>query len=482
MAGRVLGKTKNNAKLQEVYTLGAVLGKGAFGTVYLAAEKTTGKQYACKSIAKAKLVCEEDVEDVRREVEILNLVGDHPNVADLYATYEDAAHVHLILQLCKGGELFDRVVSKGTFSEKQAAHYFRTMVLVINHLHQLGVMHRDIKPENFLLMTQEDNAALQLADFGLSTYFKPGQKFKHIVGSAYYVAPEVLRKDYGFEADIWSLGVILYILLSGLPPFWGDTEEDIFKMVLKGDLDFATAPWPEISDAAKDCVRKLLTRDPAKRPTAHDILQHPWLQQQGAAPDRPLDSVVITRMRKFAAMGKLKKAALLVIAKSLSESEISGLGQLFKSIDADSNGTITVDELRAALTKMGNKVNDSELQAIMAAADVDGDGLIDYEEFLAATVNLNKLEREAHCLEAFHHFDKDNSGYITPDEVQQAMLRYNSAGASEVKAMIEEYDTNKDGMIDYTEFVSMIRHNTTELQQASSFFRNLRVPATVAPA
>ncbi|KAK9800898.1 hypothetical protein WJX73_008296 [Symbiochloris irregularis] len=470
MSAQQVLKKSSSSKVSDNYLLGRILGKGAFGTVYVATNRKTSHAYACKSIDKAKLVSEEDRQDIQREVDVLNLVGQHPNVAELYHVFEDAKHVHLVLELCKGGELFDRVVSKGTFTEKMAADFFRTMVTVVEHMHQLGIMHRDIKPENFLLTTEDDSAVIKLADFGLSTYYKPGQRFNQIVGSAYYVAPEVLRRDYSFEADMWSLGVILYILLSGLPPFWGDTEEDIFKMVLKGDVDFKTAPWPNISAEAKDCVRKLLTMNPKQRPTADKILQHPWLKQQGAAPDKPIDNIVLTRMRKFAAMNKMKQAALCVMAKQLQPADIEGLQQLFKTIDTDNSGTITVDEMKAAIAKMGNKVQDADLLEVMNAADLDKSGTIDYEEFIVATINLSKLEREAGCHEAFLHFDTDGDGVITRQEIRQALI---SRGITEdeISTMLDQYDINKDGSIDYAEFQAMIRSNDTELQQASDFFR-----------
>lgn len=153
------------------------------------------------------------------------------------------------MELCKGGELFDNIVEAGSYTEKKAAEIFRIMVDVIRHCHDLGVMHRDLKPENFLLAGKSPNEfKLKLTDFGLSHFYKPGDKFRDLIGSPYYVAPEVLKRYYGHEADMWSLGVILYIMLSGLPPFWGDTEEQIFKMVIRGNLDFVSSPWPKISD------------------------------------------------------------------------------------------------------------------------------------------------------------------------------------------------------------------------------------------
>lgn len=217
--------------LKDSYTLGRKLGQGQFGTTYLCVEKLTGKEYACKSIAKRKLISQEDVDDVRRELHIMHHLSGHPNIVTIKGAYEDQGAVHLVMELCAGGELFDRIIQRGHYSEAQAAELCRVIVGVVETCHSLGVMHRDLKPENFLLLDTSENAALKTTDFGLSVFFKPGEVFTDVVGSPYYVAPEVLRKHYGPEADVWSAGVILYILLSGVPPFWAETEQGIFEQV-----------------------------------------------------------------------------------------------------------------------------------------------------------------------------------------------------------------------------------------------------------
>jgi calcium-dependent protein kinase len=357
-----------------VYTLGRVLGRGQFGTTRLAAEKASGAELACKSIAKRKLATPEDVEDVQREVQIMHHLAGSPAVVTLKGAYEDKHNVHLVMELCSGGELFDRIVAKGHLSEKDAAGLMRTIVSVVAHCHSLGVIHRDLKPENFLLASPAEDAPLKATDFGLSVFFKPGQVFTDIVGSAYYVAPEVLRRSYGHEADIWSCGVILYILLSGVPPFWGETEQQIFDSILKGDLDLASDPWPSISESAKDCVRRMLTQDPKARATADAVLQHEWMRENGTARDTPLDNVVLTRLRGFAGMNKLKKEALKVIAGGMSPEEIAGLRVLFEEIDADGSGSITVDELKAAMAKRGSAVARAEMESLLASIDLDATG------------------------------------------------------------------------------------------------------------
>ncbi|XP_023532474.1 calcium-dependent protein kinase SK5-like [Cucurbita pepo subsp. pepo] len=442
--------------LTDFYTLGKKLGQGQFGTTFLCTDKKTGYNYACKTIPKRKLLCKEDYDDVWREIQIMHHLSEHPNIVRIKGTYEDPVSVHLVMELCAGGELFDRIVRKGHYSEREAAKLIGVIVSVLESCHSLGVMHRDLKPENFLFQSVDEDAALMATDFGLSVFYKPGETFSDVVGSPYYVAPDVLRKHYGPKADVWSAGVILYILLSGVPPFCAETEIGIFRQILQGRLDFESEPWPGISGSAKDLIRKMLDRNPKRRLTAHEVLCHPWIVDDKVAPDKPLDSAVLSRLTLFSAMNKLKKMALRVIAERLSEEEIGGLKELFKMIDTDNSGTITFDELKEGLKRVGSELMESEIKDLMDAADIDNNGTIDYGEFLAATIHLNKLEREENLLLAFSYFDKDGSGFITIDELQQACKEF---GLSDVHLddMISEIDEDNDGRIDYGEFTAMMR-------------------------
>ncbi|KAK8617535.1 hypothetical protein V6N13_080445 [Hibiscus sabdariffa] len=446
-------KTPN---IREFYTLGPKLGQGQFGTTYLCTELSTGIDYACKSISKRKLVAKEDVEDVRREIQIMYHLAGHKNIVTIRGAYEDSLYVHIVMEHCSGGELFDRIIQRGHYTERKAAELTRIIVGVVEACHSLGVMHRDLKPENFLLVNRDDDFSLKAIDFGLSIFFKPGQVFTDVVGSPYYVAPEVLKKNYGPEVDVWTAGVMLYILLSGVPPFWAETQQGIFNAVLKGIIDFDSDPWPLISDSAKDLIRKMLCSQPSERLTAHEVLCHPWICENGVAPDRALDPAVLSRLKQFSAMNKLKKMALRVIAESLSEEEIAGLREMFTAMDTDNSGAITFDELKAGLRRHGSTLKDIEIKALMDAADIDNSGTIDYGEFIAATVHLNKLEREEHLVAAFQYFDKDGSGYITVDELQQACAEHNMTDVL-LEDIIREVDQDNDGRIDYGEFVDMMK-------------------------
>ncbi|XP_014506160.1 calcium-dependent protein kinase 17-like [Vigna radiata var. radiata] len=448
--------------VRATYTIGKELGRGQFGVTHLCTDKVTGEQFACKTIAKRKLVSKEDIEDVRREVQILHHLSGQPNIVELKGAYEDKQSVHLVMELCAGGELFDRIIAKGHYTERAAASLLRTIVQIVHTFHSMGVIHRDLKPENFLLLSKDENAPLKATDFGLSVFFKEGEMFKDIVGSAYYIAPEVLKRKYGPEVDIWSVGVMLYILLCGVPPFWAESEHGIFNAILRGHVDFTSDPWPSISPSAKDLVSNMLNSDPKERFTAAQVLDHPWIKEDGEAPDKPLDNAVLNRLKQFRAMNQFKKVALRVIAGCLSEEEIMGLKEMFRGMDTDNSGTITIEELKQGLAKQGTKLTEQEVKQLMEAADADGNGTIDYDEFITATMQMNRMNREEHLYTAFQYFDKDNSGFITTEELEQALREFNMHDGRDIKEILVEVDGDNDGRINYDEFVAMMRKGNTE--------------------
>ncbi|KAE8691663.1 Calcium-dependent protein kinase 17 [Hibiscus syriacus] len=458
--GPVLGRPMEDIKA--TYNIGKELGRGQFGVTHLCTHKQTGEQFACKTIAKRKLANKEDMEDVRREVQIMHHLTGQANIVELKGAYEDKHSVHLVMELCAGGELFDRIIAKGHYTERAAASLLRTIVQIVHTCHSMGVIHRDLKPENFLLLNKDENSPLKATDFGLSVFYKPGEEFKDIVGSAYYIAPEVLKRRYGPEADIWSIGVMLYILLSGVPPFWAESENGIFTAILRGQVDFTSAPWPKISAPAKDLIKKMLTLDPKQRLTAVQVLKNPWIKVDGEAPNTPLDNAVLNRLKQFKAMNQFKKVALRVIAGCLSEEEIMGLKEMFKGMDTDNSGTITLEELRQGLAKQGTKLSEYEVKQLMEAADADGNGTIDYDEFITATMHMNRMDREEHLYHAFQHFDKDNSGFITTEELEQALREYGMHDGRDLKEILTDVDTDNDGRIDYDEFVAMMRKGNPE--------------------
>ncbi|GJR66401.1 protein kinase, ATP binding site-containing protein [Tanacetum coccineum] len=269
-------ETDQISDLKDRYVLGDQLGWGQFGIIRECSDKLTGEVLACKSISKNRLVTDEDVKSVKLEIEIMTRLSGHPNVVDLKAVYEEEGYVHLVMELCAGGELFHKLEKQGRFSESEARVLFKHLMQVVRFCHDKGVVHRDLKPENILLATKASSSQIKLADFGLATYITPGQSLHGTVGSPFYIAPEVLAGGYNQAADVWSAGVILYILLSGKPPFWGKTKSRIFDAVRAASLRFQSDPWNGISDSAKELIRGMLHTDPSIRLTAQQVLDHVW--------------------------------------------------------------------------------------------------------------------------------------------------------------------------------------------------------------
>jgi calcium-dependent protein kinase len=471
-SGNLILKNQELRNLRDEYGLGREVGRGEFGITYMCTHKATQAVYACKSISKSKLRTPVDVEDVRREVAIMQHMPSHPHIVTLRAAYEDENAVHLVMELCEGGELFDRIIERVHYTERAAAGVTRTIVEVVQACHKEGVMHRDLKPENFLFANKKENSPLKAIDFGLSVFFKPGERFSEIVGSPYYMAPEVLKRNYGPEVDVWSAGVILYILLCGVPPFWAETEQGVAQAILRGVLDFKREPWPEVSDSAKSLVRHMLEPDPKLRYTAQQVLDHPWLLNARKNPNVPLDAVR-SKLKQFSAMNKLKKKALQVIAEHLGGEEIEGLKEMFQMMDTDDRGAITFENLKAGLLRIGSHLTEAEVRLLMEAADLDGNGTLDYGEFVAATIHLQRLDNDEHLHKAFNFFDVDGSGYIEMDELREALGEDMVVNETDViRDILQEVDIDKDGRISYEEFAAMMRRGTDWRKASRQYSRD----------
>ncbi|GJT20460.1 calcium-dependent protein kinase 8-like protein [Tanacetum coccineum] len=428
------------------YNLGRELGRGEFGVTYLCTDLETGEKFACKSILKKKLRTSVDIDDVRREVDIMKHLPKHPNIVTIKDTYEDNNAVHIVMELCEGGELFDRIVARGHYTERAAAAIMRTIVEVVQICHMHGVMHRDLKPENFLFANKKETDALKTIDFGLSVFFKE----------------EVLKRSYGPEVDVWSAGVILYILLCGVPPFWAETEQGVAQAIIHSPIDIKKDPWSKVSDNAKDLVQKMLDRDPKRRLTAQQVLEHPWLFDAKAAPNVSLGEVVRSRLKQFSVMNKFKKRALRVIAEHLSVEEVAGIKETFEMIDTGNKGKINMEELRNGLQKLGQLINDADLKVLMEAVDLDRDGTFNYGEFVAINVHLRRMVNDEHLHKAFALFDQNHNGYIEFEELRHALSDEENINGIEdvINAVMQDVDTDKDGRISYEEFAAMMKAGT----------------------
>jgi len=297
----------------------------------------------------------------------------------------------------------------------------------------------------------------------------PAKKFTDVVGSAYYVAPEVLRRNYGPAADVWSIGIIMYILLSGQPPFWGPTESVIFNEILRAKLNLRQSPWPKVSRGAKDILKRMLCVDPRARITASQALSHPWIRGENAS-EVPLDISVISNMKDFSTYGKMKKLAMKKLAQTFSEEEITDLRDQFKSIDRDGSGTITRNELMASIRHMRTDetgvqvIPDEEVSSILEGIDSDGNGEIDISEFIAAAMHLTQLQRLnreewlKRCRIAFDSMDRDKDGFIDVDELRGELGReLDNPSSLSVEEILQEADNDGNGKIDYEEFCMLLK-------------------------
>ncbi|XP_072295233.1 calcium/calmodulin-dependent protein kinase type IV [Eucyclogobius newberryi] len=302
--------SRRDGTVEEVYSLGAELGRGATSVVYRCEEKQTQKPYAVKVLKKTI-----DKKIVRTEIGVL-LRLSHPNILELKEIFETDTDIALVLELVTGGELFDRIVERGYYSERDAAHVIKQILEAVAYLHENGVVHRDLKPENLLYASLSLDAPLKIADFGLSKIIDDQVTMKTVCGTPGYCAPEILRGNaYGPEVDMWSVGVILYILLCGFEPFFDPRgDQYMYSRILNCDYEFVSPWWDEVSLNAKDLVSKLIVLDPHKRLSVREALHHPWVLGK-AARFSHMDTTQ-RKLQEFNARRKLKAAMKAVVATS----------------------------------------------------------------------------------------------------------------------------------------------------------------------
>lgn len=449
----------NTGKIQDAYDMEKKkLGEGSYGSVCKAKSKSTGAVRAIKNISKAQM---KNIERFKQEIAIMKLM-DHPNIIKLYETFEDHRSIYLVMELCNGGELFDRIIECGHFTEAQAATLMQQIIRAIYYMHENKVCHRDLKPENFLFTTKDsiEKNILKIIDFGLSCKFEPGQVLTTKAGTPYYVAPQVLAGKYDQLSDMWSCGVIMYVMLCGYPPFFGETDAEVLAKVRLGNFSFNASDWKNITEDAKTLIRYLLKMNPRDRYTAEQALSHEWIDKKAPkAPNVPLQQGMVDNLRGFRSQNKLKKAALHIIAGQLNEEQIKALRDTFMSLDRNGDGLLTTKEMKEGLNKAGLKDIPVDLQQILEDVDSDGSGVIDYTEFLAATLDRRVYIQEDVCWSAFRLFDRNGDGKISKEELKLVLSSgdVDKVIDGNVAEILSQVDGDGDGMIDFKEFMTMMR-------------------------
>ncbi|KAK2197642.1 bifunctional EF-hand domain/Protein kinase domain/Protein kinase-like domain superfamily/EF-Hand 1 [Babesia duncani] len=458
----------SHGSFRENYKAIKLLGKGSFGEVLLCIHRITGQQYAVKVISKKSIKNKADHDSLLREVQVLKSL-DHPNIMKIFEFFEDEKYYYFVTELYMGGELFDEIVSRKRFSEHDAARIIKQVLSGINYMHRQNIVHRDLKPENLILETKSPNANIRIIDFGLSTYCEVDAKMKEKIGTAYYIAPDVLKGMYDAKCDVWSIGVILYILLCGFPPFNGQNETEIIKRVQTGKYSFDMPQWRKVSESAKDLIGRMLTYNPAKRITAAEALEHHWIvyMTRQSSVDLPSLELSINNMRTFHYTQKLSQAALLYIgSKLITKEESKCLTDIFNRMDKNGDGQLDREELVEGYTEYlklkGTPAADldragieEQVDHILQDIDFDNNGCIDYSEFLTVAMDRKSLMSRDRLEKAFRLFDVDGSGTISCSELS-TMFGVVDVGTDYWKRLIKEVDTNNDGEIDFAEFKNML--------------------------
>lgn len=448
---------QNNAAFNSLYKVeNFPLGSGARGEVRLCIHKPTKDRRVVKIITKSSLppdVIESN--SVFEEVTILKDL-DHPNLPRVYEFFTDPTKFYIVLEFCKGGDLFDRITELQKFDEDQAAEIMSQLLAGVNYLHSKKIIHRDIKPENILLESK-DTFLLKIIDFDTATFFRKGN-YKEMFGTPMYMAPEVVKGKYNEKCDLWSCGIIMYILLMGGPPFDG-TDEEIFKWLRAPNIPLTGPYWDQISIEAKDLLSKLLNPDPNQRISASEASVHHWLSSHAKSVSSESMKTVLQGIQRFKRTSKLKEAIhTFIISKIIDPSAFIAEQEVFKSIDTNKDGTISKHELSRVLVGDNVPTEEAEMYAdlIMEEVDTDQNGYIDYTEFLRASVKKSKVFTEENLVQAFKLFDQDGNGTIEIEELRKCLSNGFEISEELLRDMIGQADKNGDGKIDLHEFKDLL--------------------------
>ena len=444
-----------------IYDSIKVLGEGAYGKVEQVRHKISKEIRAMKVIHKDQIqLGSEEEQALINEINIVKTL-DHPNIMKVFEYYNYDNCLFIISELLSGGELFDKIKENKFLKEDVSAYLMKQIFSAVDFCHEKKIIHRDLKPENVLIESEEEASkeffTVKLIDFGTSDKMKKGQNFNLQVGTPYYTAPEVLKNNYNEKCDLWSCGVIMYLMLCGKQPFEGENDEEIYEKIRNCKINFNDEEWDNISHDAKDLIKKLLIKDINKRYSSREALAHPWIVKNKniVKIDKDKFAEIVKNLRNYSAKLKLQQSTLAYIVHNLVHKEdCDYLRQVFIALDDNGDGKLTKDELINGLTIILEKNEaTTEVNRLFEIIDVDGNGFIEYEEFLRAGLDKRKILTENNLETAFKLYDINKKGKINAKELGIVL----GGGPDNVdenvwQELIDEADIDKDGVINYDDF------------------------------
>ncbi|XP_016538320.2 calcium and calcium/calmodulin-dependent serine/threonine-protein kinase [Capsicum annuum] len=504
MGQKVLDRTTS---LSNEYEVTDILGRGGFSVVRRGKSRTTHEVVAIKTLRRfgppekkeyknnttttnnnSRALISESLltNELLVMRKIVEDVSPHPNVIHLYDVCEDSYGVHLILELCSGGELFDRIVGQARYyNEAGAAAVVRQIAKGLEALHGANIVHRDLKPENCLFLNKDKNSPLKIMDFGLSSFEDFANPVVGLFGSIDYVSPEALsREKITTKTDIWSLGVILYILLSGYPPFFAPSNRQKQQMILNGQFSFDEKTWKKISSSAKQLISSLLKVDPNMRPTAQEIVEHAWVRGE-LAKEEEMDAEIVSRLQSFNARRKFRAAAMASVLSTsfslrtkklkklvgssydLKPEELENLSHIFKKICKNGENA-TLLEFEEVLKAMEMTSLVPLAGRIFDLFDNNRDGTVDMREIIGGFSSLKYSQGDDALRLCFQMYDTDRSGCISKEEVASMLralpedcLPMDITEPGKLDEIFDLMDANSDGKVTFDEFKAAMQRDSS---------------------
>ena len=450
-------KGKPYSELNKEYKQGIDIGEGGFGKVKTIIHKKTGQLRAMKLIKKSKEFNLDEIDNL--------MLLNHPNILKLFEYYYDEKeNIYIITEYIRGEELFNKIQEKGKFSEEDTAVIIKSVLQAITYCHSCGIIHRDLKPENILIPAGKgkiDYTLLKIIDFGASVLKKDDGKISFRFGTPYYIAPEVLLESYNEKCDVWSIGVITYLLLLGQAPFDGDDDDIICQKIIQEEIDYENSKIKALSPEAVEFLKKLLEKDPEKRISSSQALEHAWIKK--FAPhtrvNRAFSRKIYKNLSNFREESQLSTAVVTFITNYLmNDDELKLLKKLFFELDTKGVGVITKEELFKGMEDcFDGKVTHEEVDKIFGNIDYDNNGTISFDEFVKAAIDKKKLLTEEKLKAAFALFDRNGDGDIEAKELKEVIGDDNNNEDNIWDQMIKEVDLDGNGVIDFEEFKEMMK-------------------------